>query len=169
MNLKIPLSLLIFREERIFMDNFDNNEKVGIERRRHRRYNIPAAISCKLFQKNLEVKNSFQGFIQNISFGGVSLEIRDDFLIINDSFLKYTNIEIALELNMPDGIQKINISGIIRWYRRVKRKNMNLLYLGIQFFNLAESDKDILKKYLSLGTGDQNLIWNLWDKLSIQP
>jgi len=63
----------------------------------------------------------------------------------------------------------MNISGIIRWHRRIKKKNMNLLYLGIQFFNLDERDKAIIEKYLALGTGDQNLIWNLWDNLSIQP
>lgn len=43
---------------------------------------------------------------------------------------------------------------------------MNLLYLGIQFFYLDESDKSVLKKYLALGTGDKNLIWNMWDTVN---
>lgn len=151
------------------MKNSDNDERLKIERRKHQRYNIPSAVICKFFKKDLEVKNNFQGFIQNISLAGVSLEIRDDLLIINDSLLQYENIEVTLELNMPDGTHKMNISGIVRWYRRVKKKDMNFLYLGIQFYNLGESERDILKKYLSSCTGDKNLFWNLWDNLSIQP
>jgi len=169
MKLKIMLSLLIFEEGEVFMENFGDDENGGIERREHQRRNIPAAVSCTFFNKDIKGKSNFQGFIQNISSGGVSLEIRDDTLIINDTSLQYSNIETTFELNMPDGIQKMSISGIIRWYKKVKKKGVNLLYLGIQFFNLDKSDKAILEKYLALGTGDQNLIWNLWDNLSTQP
>ena len=68
MNLKTVLSLLIFEEDEIFMDNFDTNGKVKIERRKHRRYTIPAAVICRFFNKGLEGQNGFQGFIQDISF-----------------------------------------------------------------------------------------------------
>lgn len=150
------------------MEDLKSNKNVMIERRKHQRFNIPAAVNCKFFNKDIKGKSSFQGFIQDISFGGVSLELRDDFSIINDSLLKYTSVQMTLELNMSDGIHKINFSGIIRWYRRVKKEGMSFLYLGIQFYNLDESSKEVIKKYLALGTGDKNLIWNLWDNLTIQ-
>lgn len=150
------------------MEDLKSNKNVMIERRKHQRFNIPAAVNCKFFNKDIKGKNSFQGFIQDVSFGGVSLELRDDFSIINDSLLKYTSVQMTLELNMSDGIHKINFSGIIRWYRRVKKEGMSFLYLGIQFYNLDESSKEVIKKYLALGTGDKNLIWNLWDNLTIQ-
>lgn len=150
------------------MEDLKSNKNVMIERRKHQRFNIPAAVNCKFFNKDIKGKSSFQGFIQDISFGGVSLELRDDFSIINDSLLKYTNVQMTLELNMSDGIHKINFSGIIRWYRRVKKEGMSFLYLGIQFYNLDESSKEVIKKYLAFGTGDKNLIWNLWDNLTIQ-
>lgn len=151
------------------MEELKNNKNVMIERRKHQRFNIPAAVNCKFFNKDIKGKSSFQGFIQDISFGGISLELRDDFSIINDSLLKYTSVQMTLELNMSDGIHKINFSGIIRWYRRVKKEGMSFLYLGIQFYNLDESSKEVIKKYLAFGTGDKNLIWNLWDNLTIQP
>lgn len=151
------------------MEDLKSNKNVMIERRKHQRFNIPAAVNCKFFNKDIKGKNSFQGFIQDVSFGGVSLELRDDFSIINDSLLKYTNVQMTLELNMSDGIHKINFSGIIRWYRRVKKEGMSFLYLGIQFYNLDESSKEVIKKYLALDIGDKNLIWNLWDNLTIQP
>jgi len=151
------------------MENFDNDEKEKTEMREHQRHSVPAMVTCTFLEESLRGKSSFQGFIQDISFGGVSLEIRDDFLIISDSLLEYTNIEMTVEFNLPDGAHKLNFSGIIRWQKRVKKNNMSFLYLGIKFYDLKESDKIVLKKYLSLGTGDKNLIWNLWDSVLMQP
>jgi len=151
------------------MENFDNDEKEKIENREHQRYSVPAMVTCTFLEESLRGRSSFQGFIQDISFGGVSLEVRDDFLIISDSLLKYTDLEMAVELDLPDGKHRLNFSGVIRWQKRVKKNNMSFLYLGIQFYDPKESDRIVLKKYLSLGTGDKNLIWNLWDNILMQP
>ena len=145
-----------------------DNEDARIERREHQRYNIPAAVTCKFFEETLKGKTEFHGFIQDISYGGISLEIRDDFLKITESMLLHTNIEMVFVFNFPDGMNKMNFSGIIRWYKRIKKNEKNLVYLGIQFHNLDVRNKEILKTYLSLGTGDKNLLWNLWDNLSAQ-
>jgi hypothetical protein len=150
MNLKAVLFLLIFERGTLFMENSDDTREAGIEKREHRRHAIPAAVSCRLFKEDIKKNNSFQGFIQDISLGGVSLEI-------------------TFAIDMPDGIHKVNVSGIVRWYRKDRRKDVNLLYLGVQFLNLGKSDKAILEKYLASGTGDKSFIWNLWDNLSIQP
>ena len=110
-----------------------------------------------------------QGFIRNISFGGVLLEIMNDSSNVKEELLKYTNAEMEVELNSPDGLHKMNFSGIIKWYKKVKKKDNNTLYLNIQFHNLDDKSADVLKKYLSLSSGDKNLFWNLWDNLSMQP
>jgi len=151
------------------MKDLRNKKNVVIERRKHQRFNSPAAVTGKFFNKNMKGKNDFQGFIQDISLGGISLEIRDDFSLIEDSFLKYTSIHMVVELNMSDGTHKIDFSGIVRWHTRAKKEGMRFLYLGIQFNALNENSKEILREYLSLGKGEKNLLWNLWDNLSIQP
>ena len=151
------------------MEHFDNEEKEKIEMREHQRHNVPSMVTCTFLEESLRGKSNFQGFIQDLSLGGVSLEVRDDFLIISDSNLKYTDIEMAVEFNLPDGEHRLNFSGSIRWHQRVKKNDMSFLYLGIQFYDLRESDKHVLEKYLSLGTGDKNLIWNLWDNILTQP
>jgi len=148
------------------MEIKEAEENENVERRENKRYSIPAVVKCKLFEEVVSGKNSFQGFIQDISFGGVSLEITDDFLHIKEDLLKYTNVEMELELNSPDGLHKMNFSGIIKWYKRVKKKDKNVLTLHIQFHYLDEKSADVLMKYLSLGSGDKNLFWNLWDNLS---
>ena len=166
-------------------------EQSGIDRRRHTRHSIPAAVTCTFFKGDLkgkdnfpgfiqnisldtpvqytavyQCKDSFPGFIQNISLGGASLEIRDDSFLINDSFLQFTNMEMVFELPMPEGAHKITISGIIRWYHKIKKKDVNLLCLGVRFYNVDDRAKDILNQYLMQGTGDKNLIWSLWDTLN---
>ena len=148
------------------MEIKETEENENVERRENKRYAIPAVVKCKLFEEVVSGKNSFQGFIQDISFGGVSLEITDDLLNIKEDLLKYTNVEMELELNSPDGLHKMNFSGIIKWYKRVKKKDKNVLTLHIQFHYLDEKSAEVLMKYLSLGSGDKNLFWNLWDNLS---
>lgn len=147
------------------MEKKETEEKGKIERRKNKRYCIPAVVKCKFFEEVVSGQNSFQGFIQDISFGGVSLEITDDFLNIKEELLKYTSIEMEIELNSPDGLHKMNFSGIIKWFKRVKKKDKKVLNLHIQFNCLDEESADILMKYLSLGSGDKNLFWNLWDNL----
>jgi len=151
------------------IDEYLKNADVKIERREHQRHNIPATVTCTFFEETLQGKGKFCGFIQDISYGGVFLELRDDFLNLTESMLPHTNIEMTFEFNFPDGINKMDFSGIIKWDRRVKKNGKSFLCLGIQFHTLDERRKEIIKRYLSLGAGDKNLIWNLWDNLSVQP
>ena len=64
------------------MKIFESDERIGIERRKYLRRSIPAAVTCTFYEEVLQGKGSFKGFIQDISLGGVALEIRDDFLTI---------------------------------------------------------------------------------------
>ena len=73
--------------------------KERIERREHHRYQIPVSVTCKFFEETLQGKGKFWGFIQDISYGGVFLELRDDFLNLTESMLpsyKYRNDELNL-------------------------------------------------------------------------
>lgn len=150
------------------MDVFEHDETVVAERREHQRHAIPAAVTCTFFEKGLPGKGTFQGFIQDISLGGVSLEIRDDYLTIKESMLLYTTIAMTMAFNFSDGMHQMDFSGIIRWYKRIRKNDKNLVYIGIKFHRLDEKSREVLEHYLSLGTGDTNLIWNLWDNLAIQ-
>ena len=141
-------------------------EKEIVERRQNKRHKIPAAVTCTFFEEVISGKGSVKGFLQDISFGGVALEIRDDFLSIKEDLLMHTTVEMEMALNFPDGIHKMVFSGIVKWHKRVKEKDKNALFLKVQFHNLDEKSAEMLNTYLSLGRGDKNLIWNLWDDLS---
>lgn len=136
-----------------------------MERRENKRYNVPAMVTCSFYEGGIKGKSSFQGFIQDISLGGVSIEIRDDFFIISEALLFYTTVEMSVALNFPDGVHPMDFTGVIRWCRRRKEESRNFLYLGIKFHNLSEENQALVRHYMSFGQGDKNLIWNLWDTL----
>jgi len=147
----------------------ERKENGLVERRKNKRHTIPSVVTCRFFEEVSKGPGNVQGFIQDISFGGVSLEIRDDFLRIKDDLLIYTTVEMEVELNLPDGMHRMSFSGIVKWHKRVKRKDKSALYLKVEFHNLDEKSAEMLMEYLSLGRGDKNLIWNLWDNLSPAP
>ena len=144
-------------------------ENEVVERRQNKRHSIPAVVSCTFFEEVMNGKGSVKGYLQDISFGGVSLEIRDDFLNIKEDLLMHTTVEMEMELNFPDGTHRMAFSGIVKWHKRVKQKDKKSLFLKIQFHNLDEKSAEMLNSYVSLGGGDKNLIWNLWDDLSQKP
>jgi len=108
------------------METKDVEENGTLERRKNKRYNIPTVVNCKFFEEVANGQSSFQGFIRDISFGGVSLEISDDCLNLKEELLKYTNIEMEVELNSPEGINRVGFGGIIKWHRSVKKEELDL-------------------------------------------
>ena len=148
------------------METLHDRAAEKMDRRENKRYNVPAMVTCNFYEGGIKGKASFQGFIQDISLGGVSIEIRDDFLKISEALLLYTTVEMSVALNFPDGVHQMNFSGVIRWCKRRREASRNFLYLGIKFNNLTEDNQALVKNYMSLGQGDKNLIWNLWDSMS---
>ena len=148
------------------METLRESGKKQIDRRQNKRYSVPAMVTCSFSEGGIKSKSSFRGFIQDISLGGVSIEIRDDFFIISEALLLYTTVEMSLALNFPDGVHQMDFSGVIRWHRRRREDSRSLLYLGIKFNTLSGDNQALVKNYMSLGQGDKNLIWNLWDSMS---
>jgi c-di-GMP-binding flagellar brake protein YcgR len=148
------------------MGTLRDSGKEQIERRENKRYSVPAIVTGSFCEGDNKRKLTFRGFIQDISLGGVSIEIRDDFFIISEALLIYTTVEMSVALNFPDGAHQMDFSGVIRWYRRRREDSRNFLYLGIKFNTLSEDHQALVKKYMSLGQGDKNLICNLWDSMS---
>ena len=147
------------------MESQDGTARLRIEKRKHQRHSIPVMVTCRFLEEGLNGQSSFQGFMQSISLGGTLLEIRDDFLSIAESKLTYSPVEMNVEFHFPDGAHRIDVLGIIRWHKRVKKPKGSFLYLRVRFNDLEEKSLEILKRFLSLGTGDKNLIWNLWDAI----
>ena len=50
----------------------------------------------------------------------------------------------------------------------MRKKGKSNFHLGIGLDEQNEKNREILNNYLSSGIGDTNLIWNLWDNLSLR-
>ncbi len=152
------------------MEHYQSSKDLTIEeRRQHTRYTIPTAAICTFLKGTFPGKNCFQGFIHDISLGGASLEIKDESLLINDGYLQYTNVEISCRLHTAEGVHKITLPGIVRWYKKTTKKGKQFVLLGIQFLNVDQRTRETLGNYLAQGARDQTLMWNLWDTISHQP
>ena len=131
-------------------------------------HTIPTFATCTFLEDSLKWDRTYKGFIEDISLNELSLELRDDYFTIQESLLKYSLLEMSVVFHFPDGLHKVNLTGIITWHKRVKKIEKCYLHLGILLDEQNEKNKEILNEYLYLGIGDTNLIWNLWDNLSIR-
>jgi hypothetical protein len=129
---------------------------------------IPTFVNCIFLKYSLKGNRAYKGFIEYISLNELSLEIRDDYFTLQESLLIYSTLEMTVAFHFPDGLHKVNLTGIITWCKRVRKKDTCNLHLGIRLYELNEKNREILTDYLYLGIGDKNLIWNLWDNLLIR-
>jgi len=150
------------------MEDFTEKETDAVDKCAHRLYTIPTFVNCMFLEHPLKGNRAYKGFIEDISLNELSLELRDDYLSIQESLLIYSTLEMTMGIYFPDGLHKVNLTGIIRWCKRVRKKDKSCLRLGIRLYGMNEKNREVLKDYLYLGVGDKNLIWNLWDILPIQ-
>ena len=150
------------------MENWNERGTNTLEQCVHPLHTIPTFTTCTFLEDPLMWDRTYKGFIENISLHELSLELRDDYCTIQETQLRYGALELSVVLHFPDGLQKVTLTGIITGYRRMRVKEKCSLHLGIRLDTLNEKNRRILNDYLSLGIGDTNLIWNLWDNLFVR-
>ena len=130
---------------------------------------IPTFANCTFLENSFKGNRTYKGFVEDISPGELSLELRDDYFSIQKSLLLYSPMELSMDFHFPDGPHQVALTGIITRNKRVRKKGKSYLYLRVRLNEQNEKNSEILNDYLALGIGDTNLIWNLWDNLSIRP
>jgi hypothetical protein len=150
------------------MKDFTERATDVVEKCAHRLYSIPTLVNCTFLEQPLKGNRAYKGFIDEISINQLSLELRDDYFSIQESLLKYSTLEMTVILHLHDGLREVNLTGIITWCKRFRKKDRSCLQLGISLYDLNEKNRETLQDYLYLGIGDKNLIWNLWDNLLIR-
>ena len=150
------------------MEKLSERETNTVEQSAHTLHTIPTFVNCTFLEDSLKWDRSYKGFIENISLHELSLELRDDYCTIQESLLRYSPLEINVALHFPAGLQEVVLTGIITWNKRVRVKERCSVLLGIRLDKLNEKNRGLLNNYLSLGIGDTNLNWNLWDNLFVR-
>ena len=150
------------------MRDFNQSETNSEENGMHCFHTIPTFVTCAFLENSFTGNRIYKGFIENISLRELLLELRDDFFCIQESLVSYSSVKLSIDFHFPDGLHQVVLTGIIIRNKRVRKKEKSYLYLGIRLDEQNEKNGEILNDYLSSGIGDTNLIWNLWDNLSIR-
>ena len=150
------------------MRDLRERETNAIEKSIECLHTIPTFVTCTFLGNSLKGHRTYKGFIEDISPSELSLELRDDFVSIQESLTIYTPMEITMDFHFSDGLHEVVLTGIITWNKRVRKNEKSFLYLGMRLDEQNERSREILNHYLSSGAGDRNLIWNLWDNFFLQ-
>jgi hypothetical protein len=68
-------------------------------------------------------------------------------------------------MSLPIESLKLNILGNIIWSKEISVEGKKTAVVGIQFNEMNDIDRGILKSYCHGSEAEQNLIWSLWDSL----
>jgi uncharacterized protein (TIGR02266 family) len=84
--------------------------------------------------------NLYVGFTDNISEGGLFVATHE---------LLEIGEQVRLEFELPGSDETIEVDGDVRWHRRVSDVEDGIYPgYGVQFIDLADSDKQRLQKFL---------------------
>lgn len=134
------------------------------EKRQHSRHDKPLSVSFAFFGGHQEIPGprTYEGFIEDISLGGVRIKLVDQYGFLYGRELQGMTIKLSIPL--PQLHYTLTTTGLIQWVKNDHKSLSQTLILGVEFQNVSVTDKQYLENYLSSNLGDQNLLWDLWNK-----
>jgi len=128
------------------------------------RHQLPTQVNLKVFQDHKDrTPLELSGFTDNISLGGACIVLSAKYQFGQSSNLIGRNIKIQMCLPMES--VTIHILGTVVWARDVSLEGKTTAIVGIQFKEMTDTDRNLLKEYCYASEGEQNLIWSLWSSL----
>ena len=76
-----------------------------------------------------------------------------------------TGKNVKIQMCLPIESITLNILGTIVWGKDVPLEGKTTAIVGIQFKEMTDNDRGLLKDYCYGSEGEQNLIWSLWSSL----
>ncbi|MBN2231320.1 MAG: PilZ domain-containing protein [Deltaproteobacteria bacterium] len=134
------------------------------DRRAHKRLDKPLAVTFGIIgaSTSLARHDSFSGYVEDISLGGVRLTLREKYGRLYGINLQEQQVKLTFSLPRFDCL--ISTPGNIQWSRSSREGSDTLFTLGIRFTNMSSTDRRYLENYLAATQGDHNLLWDLWNK-----
>ena len=103
------------------------------------------------------------GFTDDISLGGACVILGAKYQIGPSTNLIGKNVKI--QICLPIESITLNILGTIVWGKDVSLEGKTTAIVGIQFKEMTDNERGLLKNYCYGSEGEQNLIWSLWSSL----
>jgi CRP-like cAMP-binding protein len=149
----------------LFKSRFDADEE-GFSKtiRRTTRHQLPMQVNLKIFQSEAG-KNplNLSGFTDDISLGGSCVVLGASYQTGHLDNLTGKNVK--MQMSLPIESIKLNILGNIVWSKEISVEEKKTAIIGIQFKEMSDVDRELLKGYCCGSEAEQNLIWSLWNSL----
>jgi hypothetical protein len=128
------------------------------------RHQLPTQINLKVLPDHKDgAPLELSGFTDDISLGGACVILGAKYQFGHSSNLIGKNLKIQMCLPMESIV--IHILGTVVWARDVPLEGKTTATVGIQFKEMTNTDRELLKEYCYASEGEQNLIWSLWGSL----
>jgi CRP-like cAMP-binding protein len=132
--------------------------------RRTTRHQLPMQVNLKIFQSDTgKTPLNLSGFTDDISLGGTCVILGAKYQTGHLDNL--TGLNVKMQMSLPIESIKLNILGNIVWSKEVSVEGKKAAIIGIQFKEMSDNDRDLLKGYCCGSEAEQNLIWSLWNSL----
>lgn len=141
-----------------------NRERYSKTVRKGIRHQLPMQVNLKIFQEEIgKPPLNLSGFTDDISLGGTCVVLGAKYQIGNIRDLTGKNVKI--QMSLPIESIHLNILGIIVWGKEIPVEGKKTAIVGVQFKEINQVDRGILKGYCFGSEAEQNLIWSLWNSL----
>ena len=124
--------------------------------RRSTRYGLPAHVQMRClssYSNDSTTQNwRYDGIAVDVSIGGICVNLGTAGTSGSEQRLKGRMVQLNIDL--PDKMRLLNISGKIAWQSRQGAPGDSVTLIGIRFDTLGVMDRDMLTKYCSAGVGE---------------
>ena len=128
------------------------------------RHQLPTQVNLKIFQDPGDKASlELTGFTDDISLGGACVILGARYQMGHSA--KLTGKNVKIQMCLPIESITLNILGTIVWGKDVPLEGKPTAIVGIQFKEMTDNDRGLLKDYCYGSEGEQNLIWSLWSSL----
>jgi hypothetical protein len=151
--------------DRLYLARLKSDEKKFTKIvRKTVRHQVPTQVNLKVFQDHGDkAPLELSGFTNDISLGGASVVLGAMYQVGHSFNLIGRNVKIQMCLPIESIV--INMLGTIVWGKDVPLEGKTTAIVGIQFKEMTDIDRGLLKEYCYGSEGEQNLIWSLWGSL----
>ncbi len=127
--------------------------------RKHNRYEFAYPLAFKLFSQDFG-DNWIEGNLKDISMGGACIRLEDHYGLIDRK--QVGGLRMKLKLFEPEG-EKLILLASVRWVRRPKSSDGQLVLIGVEFEGLLDWQMARLERLIQLKGKDHKMLWSLWD------
>jgi CRP-like cAMP-binding protein len=141
-----------------------NRERYSKTVRKATRHQLPMQVNLIIFQEESgKPPLNLSGFTDDISLGGTCVVLGAKYQTGDITHL--TGKSVKIQMSLPIESINLNILGSIVWGKEIPVEGKKTAVVGVQFKEINQVDREILKGYCCGSEAEQNLIWSLWDSL----